>query len=111
MSHDSEWVLTSNLKHIVFQLCLSAAGGKYLSWVISDFYPINWIACTLWHQAALWVVIAFSSYRTDSLSYFDSQSGTFKPRIPKGPRRKMFKIILIFAFVFAILGLCDQIYL
>jgi hypothetical protein len=110
MQSDREWKLVLSWKSAGVQLCLAAAFGKYLSYVSSDFFHLNWIACALWMLSGIWITSAFSSYREESLSYFDSQSGKFQPRFQKRSRRQIFGVLSTVAIAFAVLGVFIQIY-
>jgi hypothetical protein len=110
MPSEREWKLVFSWKAAVAQLFIAAAVGKFVSYAVSDFIHLSWLACTLWMLSTIWFVSAFSSYREESLSYFDSHSGRFQPRFQRQSRRQIFGVLATAGIVFAILGTLVQVY-
>ena len=110
MQDDREWRFIWSWKKIALQLCMAAAIGKYISYIVHDFYHLNWIASSLWFLSGSWVAIAFSLYNQESLSYFDNKTGRFQPRFQKRSRVQIFFACVALAIALLLLGALDQLY-
>jgi hypothetical protein len=106
MPQNREWKLRWSWKGVAAQLAVALAAGKFVSFA----YHLNWLASSLWLLAGGWFAIACTSYSEESLSYFDSQSGTFQPRFQKSSRFQIFATYMSIAFLFGVLGVLVQIY-
>ena len=91
---------------LVFFACLVVAGGKIISWV----FHTNWVASAIWFLAAEFMIICWRAYKEASLSYFDGESGTFKPRHQKWLRIRLLKLSVVIAIVLAAIGVFVQRY-